>query len=154
MKIKQSWKTAQCFRFLLIFTSILLSQPSSLPAQASAAEPDPWEPDALAVNPAKARSVDAEIPVDADLAVRLIRFYQTDININSISRCPFAISCSNFAMQAIRKYGFGIGILIFIDRICFRENQAAYLYYPIKRNERNQSRLDDTYFLTGELSNE
>jgi putative component of membrane protein insertase Oxa1/YidC/SpoIIIJ protein YidD len=141
-------------RLVLILILILASQYPNLSAQTSAGEPGPWEPDALTEKPGRAHDSQPDMSLDAEIAVAMIRFYQTDINPNSVSRCPFRVSCSNFAIRAVKRYGFVPGILIFVDRLFYRENMGAFEYYPKIRNSRNQSRLDDTYFLTGELSNE
>jgi putative component of membrane protein insertase Oxa1/YidC/SpoIIIJ protein YidD len=154
MKTNKSWLSMNGIKFLFLLTAVFLPQLTNLSAQGSVTEPEAWEPDVLGGGLSGTPAAKPEISMDADLAIQLIRFYQTDINTNSVSRCPFSVSCSNFALQAIGRYGFGTGILFFIDRIYFREHQAAYLYYPNKRNERNQTRLDDTYFLTGKLSDE
>jgi putative component of membrane protein insertase Oxa1/YidC/SpoIIIJ protein YidD len=144
-------------RFLLVaflWFQAFFSQGAILSAQAPVLEPDAWEPDAIGKEFPPKSVEKSELAMDAWLAKALIRFYQTDIGPNSISRCPFFISCSNFAMQAIEKYGFFPGILLFIDRIYYRENPAAYLFYPKKRNSRLFLKLDDTYFLKGELADE
>ena len=138
---------------LIWFAALFLSC-AKLSGQAPALEPDAWEPDATGKGFAPKRAEEPESAMDVWLAKALIRFYQTDIGPNSISRCPFLVSCSNFAMQAIEKYGFFPGILLFIDRIYYRENSAAYLFYPKKRNSGLFLRLDDRYFLSGELIDE
>lgn len=77
----------------------------------------------------------------------LIRFYQKKISVKSISRCPFDISCSRFALKAIERYGLFIGILFFIDRNFYREHKFAFLYYPLIENEDFILLLDDHFYL-------
>ncbi len=132
----------------------LLLQAAILPAQVPVPQPDGWEPDAAAPAVAQGMPDKAEATVDAGLAGTLIRFYQTDISPNSISRCPFLVSCSNFALRAIESHGVVAGTLLFIDRIYFRENPDAHLFYPMKRDARLFPRLDDTFFLDGEAHDE
>ena len=77
----------------------------------------------------------------------LINFYQNQISSKSISRCPFYISCSNYATIAICKHGWFKGILYFIDRNFYRENFSAWYLYPFKEKQNGVLRLDDSYFL-------
>ena len=78
--------------------------------------------------------------------LEMINWYQDEVSPNSIQRCIFNISCSNFAEIAISKYGL-VGLLFFIDRYFYRENSEAYIHYPriIKKN--GQIKLDDKEFL-------
>ena len=81
------------------------------------------------------------------LADRLIRFYQRKIGAKSINRCPFYISCSNYAQQAVRKHGLVAGVCLFIDRHLFRENAAGGGHYEMRANDKGQMKLDDSFFL-------
>lgn len=62
-----------------------------------------------------------------------IKFYQKVISTSQGDACNFHPSCSRFARQAIRKYGFLWGILMTSDRL-MRCNPSAYkhfnTYYP------------------------
>ena len=75
----------------------------------------------------------------------VINLYQMDITGNSIQRCPFKISCSNFAKIAIKKHGV-LGILIFLDRYFFRENISAYINYNFVLTK-GVLKLDDSIYL-------
>lgn len=75
----------------------------------------------------------------------VINLYQTDITGNSVQRCPFKISCSNFAKIAIKKHGF-YGMLIFLDRYFFRENISAFKNYNFVLTK-GVLKLDDTFYL-------
>lgn len=75
----------------------------------------------------------------------VINLYQMDITGNSIQRCPFKISCSNFAKIAIKKHGV-LGILIFLDRYFFRENISAYINYNFVLTK-GVLKLDDSFYL-------
>ena len=77
-----------------------------------------------------------------DMAISL---YQSDITGSSIQRCPFKISCSNFAKIAIKKHGF-YGMLIFLDRYFFRENISAFKNYNFVLTK-GVLKLDDTFYL-------
>jgi hypothetical protein len=150
--------SVEFLRVAVVWLMALLLTCAGLSAQASIPEPDAWEPDAtgsgFALKKAEGPEPSPQPSMDVWLSRALIRFYQTDISPSSISRCPFLVSCSNFAMRAIQKYGFLPGTLLFIDRIYYRENSAAYLFYPKKRDGRLILKLDDTFFLDGEARHE
>ena len=115
----------------------------ALPASAQLREPEPWEPDlappaAISTTPAPGFH-----PV-TDVARAAIRFYQTDIGSRSVARCPYAVSCSRFAANAIEQDGLLLGLLSFVDRFFFRENAAALQHYGWARTADGQTRLDDT----------
>ena len=135
--------------FLVCFLAAILSGGAALSAQDRTSEPEAWEPDALVGTPVFPGTGLSEQALHPEIAIDLIRFYQANIGPNSVSRCPFLISCSNFALQAIEKYGFLPGILLFIDRIYYRENPHAAFYYPKRRNNQNYLKLDDSFFLYG-----
>lgn len=48
------------------------------------------------------------------LSVKAIRFYQKFL---SKKACPFTPSCSEYALEAILKHGFFVGVLLGIRRI-------------------------------------
>lgn len=114
----------------------------ALPASAQLREPEPWEPD-LAPPAAIPTPAPGFHPV-TDVARAAIRFYQTDIGSRSVARCPYAVSCSRFAANAIERDGLLLGLLSFVDRFFFRENAAALQHYGWARTADGQTRLDDT----------
>jgi len=79
----------------------------------------------------------------------LIHLYQNHAAPNSISRCPFVISCSHFADRALEKYNL-LGIPVFIDRFFYRENNELFGRYP-KVLLKNKPRYNDSFYLTGEF---
>lgn len=79
----------------------------------------------------------------------LIGFYQNKISTRSISRCPFYISCSNYAYMAINKYGLLPGICFFIDRNFYRENIASFYHYELRENDYGILKLDDSFYILG-----
>jgi len=82
------------------------------------------------------------------LSSKAIWFYRNHIASQSISRCPFYISCSRYAEIAIAKNGFVKGTSLFIDRHFFREHLGAFQYYELRtREDTNMLKLDDTYYL-------
>jgi len=76
----------------------------------------------------------------------LIDFYQKNISVKSIERCPFKTSCSNFARHVFERYGIIKGMMLFIDRYYFREHKYSYRYY-IKIIKDDKILLDDDLFL-------
>jgi len=52
------------------------------------------------------------------LLVKLIRFYQLFLSPFVGQNCRFSPTCSNYAMEAILKYGCLKGIVLASKRIC------------------------------------
>ena len=52
------------------------------------------------------------------LLLKLIRFYQTSISPFFPPRCRFTPTCSQYALEAIEKYGALKGGWLAIKRIC------------------------------------
>ena len=68
-------------------------------------------------------------------AIALIRFYQRNISPYKGTKCPYIPSCSNYAIQAIEKYGFLKGGLLAAWRIlrCNPFSKGGYDPVPEKR---------------------
>jgi len=81
------------------------------------------------------------------LVLSVIRFYQRDISIKSVGRCPFYISCSRYAVLAIERKGLFLGLCYFVDRNCYRENRSLYHHYEFRETESGVLRLDDSFFI-------
>jgi hypothetical protein len=81
-----------------------------------------------------------------DMSNFLISFYKKDISTESVSRCPFAISCSSFCKEALRKHGV-LGLVLFIDRYFYRENIDSFSHYKLIQTNYGVLKLDDEYFL-------
>ena len=109
----------------------------------SEAVEDSWEPEerrTVASLPLRSFSLLTEV------SVLLISFYQTEISPQSISRCPFKISCSTFAKRAIEEYGL-FGLAMFIDRYYYRENHEVFAHYRLVVSKEGILKLDDAPFL-------
>ena len=129
---------------LLLFSSISYSQEEY-------AEMSSWEPDDLYPIYASFDSSGSYIKKPGILiASSLIGIYQKKISTQSLSRCPFYISCSNYALLAIKKYGLLIGMAFFVDRNCYRENIACWYYYELRENANGVLKLDDSFYILGE----
>jgi hypothetical protein len=89
---------------------------------------EPYEPEDIEpYSPPRAPS--AALGPISDLALAAIRFYQVKIGPNSISRCPYLVSCSAFAYDQVYRLGF-FGIPAIIDRMYYRENTDTFTKYP------------------------
>jgi len=53
----------------------------------------------------------------ATLAISLLRFYQKFISPLKPPTCRFYPTCSEYAIQAVRKYGFGKGLWKALRRV-------------------------------------
>jgi uncharacterized protein len=59
----------------------------------------------------------------------LVRFYQVFISPQDIPSCPFAPTCSEYAKQAIEKYGLLAGVILAAARYQ-RCNGLSSRFYP------------------------
>ncbi|MDX9708111.1 MAG: membrane protein insertion efficiency factor YidD [Trichloromonas sp.] len=60
-----------------------------------------------------------------NIFLNLILFYRRFISPLKAPTCRFYPSCSDYAFQAIHKYGLGKGLLMSIRRIC-----RCHPYHP------------------------
>jgi hypothetical protein len=74
-----------------------------------------------------------------------IDLYQKKVSTNSVQRCPFTLSCSQYAMHALEHYDI-LGIPLFIDRFFFRENESLLDNYIIRKWDRKTT-FDDSFYL-------
>ena len=116
--------------------------PLLLVAQNATSIVDAWDP----IDSTITRSVSAPQSIFIDIANDLISFYQKDISTESVSRCPFSISCSVFCRKAINQYG-AVGIALFVDRYFYRENFDIYSHYKLLQTHNGILKLDDELFL-------
>lgn len=135
--------------FPIICWALLLSS-SILYAEEGYIELSPWEvEDVVPIHSAFKITRHQTTSVPTLLALELIEFYQQEVSPQSVSRCPFFISCSDYACQSIRKYGPVLGVCFFIDRHFYRENVASYLHYDLRETEQGVLKLDDSFYLLG-----
>ena len=131
---------------IFLITCFFLFGPLS--AQDDYIEISAWEPEDITLPTARSFP---QLSLGRLIADRMIQFYQKKIGPNSISRCPFHISCSNYAQQAIKKYGLVLGISVFIDRYFYREHPGSFWHYGLKESENGVLKLDDSFFLYPEI---
>lgn len=114
---------------------------SATPSQAQEAPFEPV-PESLRARPVTVPEVSGFDPL-GDLALSAIHFYQRDMRDKSISRCPYRVSCSRFAVREIQRHGFIIGLAYFLDRFFYRENEEAMQHYPTVVMPDGSLKLDD-----------
>jgi hypothetical protein len=61
-----------------------------------------------------------------DYCAMLLRFYQNYLSVVTLSRCPMIPSCSRYSIEAIRKDGSFMGILLTADRLLHEGDERKY----------------------------
>lgn len=71
--------------------------------------------------------------------INLIKFYQKHISPKKPPVCRFVPTCSNYAIEAIERFGVIKGVAIFVVRIarCNPLFKGGYDPVPEKKNKRN-----------------
>jgi len=57
--------------------------------------------------------------------IRSVRFYQDYISPVTGQRCPMHPSCSAYSIQAIKKHGFLMGIIMTADRLIHESDEIS-----------------------------
>jgi uncharacterized protein len=68
-------------------------------------------------------------------------FYKKNISSQDASRCAFHVSCSEFALQAIKKQGLIIGSMNFFDRFTRCNTCSPYQYSVNAKSHRFEDQL-------------
>lgn len=131
---------------IFLITFLLFS--STLSAQDEYIEISAWEPEDIILPATRSFPRPSLRHLVAD---RMLQFYQKKIRPNSIDRCPFYIRCSDYARQAIEKYGLVLGISVAIDRYFYRENSGRIQHYDLRKSRNRVLKLDDSFFLYPEI---
>ncbi|MCK4791040.1 MAG: membrane protein insertion efficiency factor YidD [Desulfobacteraceae bacterium] len=129
----------------LIFASLIIYPPKADTLITTA----PWEPEDIVVSEAYLPLPPPHFGLGVAIGEKLIHWYQNRIASKSIHRCPYLISCSNYALRAVQERGLLVGSLYFIDRNLYRENPGIWQYYPLMETSDRGLKLDDTFYLTG-----
>ncbi len=106
---------------------------------------EPWpkhdtSPSAPGENPAPALSPGQRA------AQGVLRFFQRYISPVDGDRCPCYPTCSQYSVEAIRKHGIGIGLVMTFDRLIHESDEVrqatlvkvygSYRYYdPVENND-------------------
>jgi hypothetical protein len=74
-----------------------------------------------------------------NFTIYLIKMYQAGISANTYIQCRYFPTCSNYSINALKEYGFIVGIFISVKRLlrCFFFNKMSYDPLP----EINQNKL-------------
>lgn len=84
----------------------------------------PWEVMTGNINKVKAEET---LPT---MAIRFFQKYLTDIDG---ARCSMYPTCSTYALQAVKEYGFFLGSFIFVDRL-YHEGDPVERQTPIVKH--------------------
>lgn len=140
-----SWCSALVFKCLLsffIFMNLLL------PVKASGEErfwADPEEEKQTKLNYKEAEKEEF-YSLGQLLTFKLINFYREYISPVDGGRCPSYPSCSHYALQAVKKHGSLLGLLLTFDRLIHEADEVhrtplikingEYRYFdPIENND-------------------
>lgn len=80
-----------------------------------------------------------------ELSLALVERYQETAAPISVARCPFALSCSALAHQALHEEGLPVALIRFVDRFFFRENAGTPDHYTLRRAPGGRLLLDDEH---------
>ncbi|MBN1957977.1 MAG: membrane protein insertion efficiency factor YidD [Desulfuromonadales bacterium] len=69
----------------------------------------------------------------ASFSIASIRFFQKYLSAIDGPRCSMDPTCSAYALQAIRRYGFALGSLIFVDRL-YHEGDLIERQTPVVKH--------------------
>lgn len=70
---------------------------------------------------------------------RLIRFYQRHISAHSAARCRYSPTCSQYAIEALERFGVVKGSWLAIRRICRCNPWGGHGYDPVPEKYENKS---------------
>ena len=113
---------------------------SSLVSARGETEPlDPWSmsDDVPVIATATASTVPASAvspdeTIGQDFCFMLLRFYQKVLSVVTVSHCPMIPSCSSYGMDAVRKHGAFVGVMMTADRLYHEGTERSWA--PIVRD--------------------
>jgi len=127
---------------LILFFNLIISE--ALCAQSFLTDTEPLEAGEALHRPLTPITPPSSNPLTIGFR-ELIAYYQEHISSNSVQRCPFELSCSNYAKHALWHYDF-VGIAFFIDRYFFRENESLTGNYLLSKKN-GRTKYDDSFYL-------
>lgn len=106
---------------------------------------EPWKSASASRLPKKEGS-EREASIGQRLVGSLIGFFQKYISPVDGDRCPSYPTCSQYALEAVRKHGFLMGLVMSSDRLIHESDEiqgaplvfahGAYRYYdPVENND-------------------
>ncbi len=73
------------------------------------------------------------------LLIRCIRFYQRHISAHTAARCRFIPTCSQYAIEALERFGAVRGTWLAVRRILRCNPWGGYGYDPVpEKKEKNR----------------
>jgi putative membrane protein insertion efficiency factor len=108
-----------CVRSFLILCFIIAAFPCYGSDKSSF---EPWDYNSIDNSSKQEKSVD----VSSRILIRGIKVYQKYISPIRGGQCPMYPSCSEYSIQAIKKHGFFIGIVMTADRFIHELDESDY----------------------------
>jgi putative component of membrane protein insertase Oxa1/YidC/SpoIIIJ protein YidD len=140
---------SQCFRAssIVVVLLVVINQFSCLAQSPIYPVTSPWEQSEVIPYYKECNCANYEKSTLKLVGENAIHFYQNHISCNSIARCPFRISCSQYAYAALNKYGPILGLCYYIDRNLYRENSSSFFNYEFYEDSEGSLKLDDSFYL-------
>jgi len=132
------------FRIFIITLFLTFSLPSWIHRGEAQGE-EPWRNESPSWLPQKEGSW-REVSLGQRWVGTLIGFFQKYISPVDGDRCPSYPTCSQYALEAVRKHGFLMGLVMSSDRLIHESDEiqgaplifvhGAYRYYdPVENND-------------------
>lgn len=86
----------------------------------------PWDYNTVNPEHENISRQETDISFGASLLIGAVGFYQSYISPVNGERCPMIPTCSAYAVQAIKKHGFFIGIMMTADRLIHESDEIRY----------------------------
>ena len=131
---------------LILLLSILLMDSSQKEGWAGEGQwTEPWQEESLSARE-KARNTGKASSASQKVGQGLIRFFQIYISPVDGDRCPSYPTCSQYAMEAVRKHGAIVGLAMGFGRLIHESDEIhrapqirvndSYRYYdPVENND-------------------
>jgi putative membrane protein insertion efficiency factor len=105
---------------ILFFVSLLLT--AVIYAEEGQGE-EPW-PDEISRASVMEKSPGSMISPGRQVAIGLLRFYQKYISPVDGDRCPSYPTCSQYGLEAVRKHGALLGLVMTVDRLIHESDEV------------------------------
>lgn len=127
---------------ILFFIGFLLTAASS--ADEGRGE-EPW-PDEISRGPVKEKSPGSMVSPGRQVTIGILRFYQKYISPVDGERCPSFPTCSQYGLEAVRKHGAFLGLVMTFDRLIHESDEvrsapiiqvgdSVRCYDPVENND-------------------
>jgi Uncharacterized conserved protein len=92
----------------------------------------PWDYNRISAQNELISIQKADTSLGGSFLINAVRFYQNYISPVKEARCPMNPSCSAYSIQAIKKHGFFLGIMMTADRLIHEGDEIHYATAIIK----------------------